>query len=456
MAELRDSIDFGKEDIPKLFKKMLLPTLLGMVFSAVFTITDGIFVGRGVGSNALAAVNFVAPLMLFSMGVGLMFGIGASVVASIHLANGKLKIAKINITQAAIVSSLMLIITSILLYIFGDGYLQMIGCSPTLLPLSKEYLSGFAGFMVCNGFIMMGGFFIRLNGAPQFAMVCSIVSAILNIALDYIFIFPLEMGVFGAALATGIGTTVGVVMMLIYLFNPRHRVHFRRVKLSKKSLQLTLRNVWYMCKLGISSFLGNISIICMIMCGNIVFLREMGDAGVAAYSVVGYITPLILTLFMAIAQSIQPIISYNYGAGDFHRVRKTMVIALGTALVYSIIPALIMLFFSPEITSLFISAEDTAYELCANGLPLYAISLIPVAINLLVIGYYQSVEQAKNANIVMIFRGYIFMIGCYAVVPALWGRTGAWLSTPLAECLTLLVVLAIFLYDRQKKSHSTK
>lgn len=102
---MKDSIDFGSMEIPKLFRKLLIPTVLGMVFSAVFVITDGIFVGQGIGSDALAAVNITAPLFLISTGIGLMFGVGASVVASIHLSQGKLKTARINVTQAVVISS---------------------------------------------------------------------------------------------------------------------------------------------------------------------------------------------------------------------------------------------------------------------------------------------------------------------------------------------------------------
>lgn len=451
MSQLRDSIDFGKEDIVSLFRRMLLPTLMGMIFSAVFTITDGIFVGQGVGSAALAAVNFISPLSLISMGLGLMAGVGGSVVASINLAKGKSRLAKINITQAATVLSLTLVVISIVILIFPDVLISLIGCSDTLAPLAKSYVYGFAGFMVCNGFIMMGGFFVRLGGALTYAMICSIAAAVLNILLDYIFIFPLQMGIFGAGLATGIGTTVGCVMMIIFLSNDSNKVYFVPVKFSKKSLQLTARNIGYMCKLGVSSFLGHLSVACMLVCGNIVFLREMGDDGVAAYSVIGYITPLVLTLYNAIAQATQPIISYNYGIGDMSRVRKILRLAMGSAVLYSVIPAALIIIFAPQIAALFISPTDPAYALTLYGLPLFTITLLPNAINIVSTGYFQSVEQARNANIVTILRGYLFMIGCYATIPLLWGNTGAWLSTPIAEWLSTGVVIVLFLRNRDKK-----
>lgn len=132
---MRDSIDFKNMDIATLFRKLLLPTVLGMIFSALFVITDGIFVGKGIGSDALAAVNIVAPLWLFSTGIGLMFGVGASVVASIHLSHNKPKTARINITQSIVVSSLLLMCTSTLFCLFAPQVVHLLGSSERLKPL---------------------------------------------------------------------------------------------------------------------------------------------------------------------------------------------------------------------------------------------------------------------------------------------------------------------------------
>lgn len=451
MAELRDSIYFGKEDIPSLFKRMLLPTLFGMVFSAMFFITDGIFVGRGVGSNALAAVNFVSPLTLISVGLGLMYGIGSSIVCSIHLASQKLKVARINMTQATVISSLVLVLISSFVLIYPETVLGIFGCDdPNLLALSTEYIRGYGWFMTFNGFIITGGFFVRLNGAPRYAMMCSIVSALLNILLDYVFIFPLGMGIFGAALATGIGTTVGVAMMIIFLLNKKRTVHLVPLKITKKSLALTARNIGYMSKLGISSFLGHFSIAIMIVSGNMVFLRLMGADGVAAYSVIGYISPLVFTLYNAIAQSAQPILSYNFGAGDLGRVRKTLRVAMGTAVVYATVAMILIFIFNPWIISLFIAPGSNAYDLAVDGFPFYAMVLIPCAVNIIAISYFQSVKQATNATIITIMRGYVLMVGCYAVVPRLLGNTGAWLSTPLAETITMCIVILLFVLNARR------
>lgn len=192
-----------------LSRELLIPTVLGMIFSAIFIITDGIFVGKGIGSDALAAVNITAPLFLINTGVALMFGIGASVVASIHLSQGKVKVARINITQAVVVSSLLLIAYAAVILCNVEKIALLLGSSPRLLPLATEYMHWFVPFLVFSALLSSGMFFVRLDGSPNYAMVCNIIPALLNIGLDYLFIFVFKWGMFGAALATSLGYIVG-------------------------------------------------------------------------------------------------------------------------------------------------------------------------------------------------------------------------------------------------------
>ena len=196
---MKDSIDFGSMEIPKLFRKLLIPTVLGMVFSAVFVITDGIFVGKGIGSDALAAVNITAPLFLISTGIGLMFGVGASVVASIHLSQGKQKSARINVTQAVVVSSLFLALLWGAVCMFAPQVAR-------LLPLAVEYMYWFLPFLVFSALLSSGMFFVRLDGSPNYAMLCNAIPAVINIVLDYVFIFIFGWGMRGAALATSLSS----------------------------------------------------------------------------------------------------------------------------------------------------------------------------------------------------------------------------------------------------------
>lgn len=444
---MKDSIDFGSMEIPRLFRKLFIPTVLGMVFSAVFVITDGIFVGKGVGSDALAAVNITAPLFMITTGIGLMFGVGASVVASIHLSQGKRKVAGINITQALLFASLLILLMSALCFYFVAPVGKLLGSSERLLPSVVEYMQWYVPFLVFYLLLNAGMFYIRLDGAPKYAMTCNAVAAISNIVLDYIFIFRLGWGLMGAAFATSIGTTIGGVMTLVYLLHFSKTINLCRIKLSKKSMQLTRRNIGYMVKLGSSAFVSEASIAIMMFLGNYVFIRYLGENGVAAFSIVCYFFPIIFMVYNAISQSAQPIISYNFGQQDKTRVQAALRLSLRIAFVFGICFFTGTLFLNKQIVSLFISPGYEAYSLAVEGIPYFAAGYVFFAINMVGISYYQSIEQAKRATIVTLLRGVVFMLAGFLLLPFLCGVKGIWLAVPFAELLTLLLILGIYAKD---------
>ena len=213
----RDAIDLGTLSVPALFRIYLVPTLLGMLSLCAVTATDGIFVGRGCGSDALAAVNIcIAPTMVM-MGIGLMLGVGASVVASIHMANDNVKAARLNITQslvvATIVVGLFLVISLSRTGLTG----RILGSSDSLIHLVKAYMPWIFGACMFQVWCAIGLFVVRLDGSPKYAMWCNVLPGLMNVVLDYVFIFPLGMGVRGAALATFLSSMAGGIMVLCYL-----------------------------------------------------------------------------------------------------------------------------------------------------------------------------------------------------------------------------------------------
>lgn len=444
---MKDSIDFGSMEIPILFRKLLIPTVLGMVFSALFIITDGIFVGKGIGSDALAAVNITAPLFMITTGIGLMFGIGASIVASIHLSQGKRKIASINITQAIVFSSLTILLMSGVCCYFSESLGRLLGSSERLLPLVVEYMSWYVPFLPFYLLLTAGMFFVRLDGAPNYAMLCNAVAAIINIILDYIFIFEFGWGMMGAAFATSLGTMTGALMIIIYLLYFSRDIGIYHIKLSRKSMLLTVRNVGYMIRLGTSAFISEASIACMMFLGNYVFIRHLGESGVAAFSIVCYFFPIIFMVYNAIAQSAQPIISYNFGQQNKKRISKTVHLALRTALICGIFFFAASLIFNQQIVSLFIDKSYNAYEIAVDGIPYFAIGYLFFALNMVGIGYYQSIERARRATTITLFRGVVFMLIGFLLLPLIWGVRGIWLAVPFAELLTLLMIVGIYAKD---------
>lgn len=446
--EMRDSIDFGSMDISRLFRKLLIPTVLGMVFSAIFVITDGIFVGKGVGSDALAAVNITAPLFMITTGIGLMFGVGASVVASIHLSQGKQKAANINITQAIIVSALLIVVMSVLCCLFLEPVGRLLGSSDRLLPLVMEYMTWYVPFLVFYVVLNAGMFFIRLDGSPNYAMWCNGVAAAINIVLDYVFIFVFGWGLMGAAFATSLGTMFGGILTLLYLARFSKTIRLYRIKLSRKSMQLTARNVGYMTKLGSSAFVSEASIATMMFLGNYVFIRHLGEDGVAAFSIVCYFFPIIFMVYNAIAQSAQPIISYNFGTGAHERVAKAFRLSIRTAFLCGIFFFGMTVLCNREIASLFIDRSYGAYDIAVQGIPYFAVGYLFFALNIVGIGYYQSIERAQRATAITLLRGVVFMLIGFLGLPPLLGVPGIWLAVPLAELLTLLCIFGIYLKDR--------
>lgn len=446
---MKDSIDFATMNVTTLFRKLLVPTLLGMIFSAVFIITDGIFVGKGIGSDALAAVNITAPLFLINTGVALMFGIGASVVASIHLSQGKVKVARINITQAVVVSSLLLLGYAGAIMLEVEQVAHWLGSSERLLPLAVEYMRWFVPFLPFSALLSSGLFFVRLDGSPNYAMICNIVAAVINMALDYIFIMLLQMGMFGAALATSLGYIVGALMILGYLLQRRRVLHLCRVKTTLKSLKLTVRNVGYMCRLGLSTFLCEAAVATMMFVGNYVFIRYIGEDGVAAYSIACYFFPIVFMVYNAIAQSAQPILSYNFGAGRPDRVKTAFQLSLITAIGCGVLVFVLTALFSHQVVSMFVDRNTPAYDIAVKGLPLFASGFVCFGINMVSIGYFQSVKRDRPAMYVTILRGFIFILLCFWLLPIMLGVAGIWLAVPMAEFLTFLFVLTIYCRGRK-------
>lgn len=239
----RDAIDLGTVRVSTLFRRLFVPTLLGMLSISAVTVADGMFVGHGVGSDGIAAINIYVPLLMLAQGVGLMAGVGSSVVASIHLARGKVRAARLNVTQALWFVTLLTLLLVGAVMLWPDATARMLGASERLLPLVRDYLLWFSPGLLFQMWTAVGLFVIRLDGAPRVAMWCSVLSAVLNVVLDWWFIFPLGWGVRGAAFATAISVAAGGVVAVGYLLFRARMLRLCRVKWSRKSLRLSWRNI---------------------------------------------------------------------------------------------------------------------------------------------------------------------------------------------------------------------
>ena len=437
----KNIIDFGRARIEPLFHSIFFPTLLSMVFASIYTVADGIFVGQGVGSDALAAVNIVSPVFLITTGIALMFGVGVSVAASIHLSQKNNQAASTIVTQAFTVAMLMMTIVAIAIYVFRIPFLKMLGCTDVLMPMALDYLVWILPGCVCTVCQVIGTFVIRIDGSPKFAASLEVVPGILNIFLDWLFVFPMQMGVAGSARASTLSCALAAVMVSGYMFFRSKNIHLCGLELNMDNLRLTARNTFSMVRNGFSSMLGELAMSMILLAGNAVFIRELGEDGVAAFSVACFLYPIVFMVNNAVAQSAQPIISFNYGAGNSRRVRKAFRISMRVAAICGLLATAFLILGAKPLVSMFLHEGTRPYEIATAGLPLFATSAIFFALNVCTIGYYQAVEQNMRATVYVLLRGFAFLIPAFILLPMLIIPQGLWLAVPASELLTFVVIL---------------
>jgi len=439
----RDAIDFASEDIGVLFRKMFFPTLLGMVSMVLLNLADGAFIGHGAGTESLAAVNIAVPIFDLMAGIGLMFGIGSSVIASVHLSKENVKAARINATQGLIGSFLLTSILSLLMLTHLAGTCRLFGSNEELIPLASSYLKWIAiafPFCVLGN---VGSFIVRLDGSPKYAMGCTIGAALLNILLDWLFIFPLHKGLEGAAIATSISFSLCAAGILYYLFFRAKTLRLYPLRLTLKSIVLTLRNLWYQMKAGFSAMVSQFSISFMVIIGNIVFIKYLGNDGVAAYAVICYLLPIINMMANAIVMSTQPIMSFAYGINNEKRLRESRRMAFRVGIAIGGILSAVMVFLPEYLTMIFIRPEETAYKICCNGMRYFGIASLLYTVNQVFIGCLQSVERNTFATVYSLLRGFALLTPPFLFLPTLLGIPGIWLAIPTAEGVTLALMLII-------------
>lgn len=446
-----EKLDFGHGKIGSLFRAMFFPTLVGMFFNSALNICDGMFVGHGVGPDALAAVNIVAPLFLVCVGIGLMFGIGASVVGSIRLSGNDVAGAGGVMTRAYLAGGILFGLIIVVCALMPRQVLYLFGCSGRLEPYAIDYLIWLLPGLLFLYLQCVGMMLIRLDGSPKYAMTVQIVAAVCNIFLDWLMVYPLDLGIAGAAIATAFSCIVAGLMVLYYFLKRSNKLKFTRLTITYEAFRSGMRSVSYMAKIGLATFISELAIGLTMVTGNYVFLERLGEAGVAAFSVGCYLFPLLFSISNAVAQSAQPIISFNYGASNHERVARTLKIALTTAVGCGLIALVAFITGSPALAGVFLPSDSEAFRLAVDGLPVFGLCTVFFAINITFIGYYQSIECAALSTFYTILRGVVFVVPAFVFLPCLVGIPGLWGAIPTAEILTSIVIVAVFVLSAYRR-----
>lgn len=416
--------------------------------SAVTTI-DGIFVGHGIGSDGIAAVNLCIPLLMVLTGIGLMVGMGSSVISSIYLSKGNVKMARASVTQALLLVTLVAACIVGFILSFPETSARLLGSSDHLLPLVTDYLIWFSPSLLMELWITVAMFALRLDGAPKLAMWSSFIAAGTNVILDWLFIFPFGWGVMGAAFATTLSCVSGAAVAIGYLLFFAKDMRLHRLRGGRNGISFFFRNMALQCKIGSSALLGEATMAVLMFVGNHVFMRYWGDDGVGAFGVSCYYLPFVFMTGNAIAQSAQPIISYNFGIGCRERVHQALRMSLETAAVYGLFATMAFAIMPRLLVGLFLPPDVTAARIAIEGFPYYGTAFVFFIFNLSAIGYFQSVERVKPATVFALLRGFIFLIPCFILLPSIMGPTGIWLALPASEILTTIAICATYLFTHR-------
>jgi len=452
MKKKNDStIDLGQQSVGRLFRSYFVPTLLGMLSLSAVTALDGVFVGHGIGSDGIAAVNICIPLLMLFTGVGLMAGAGASVSASILMSRGKLKAARINVTQAVLFVSLISIVPIVLMYIWPTATARLLGSSEHLAPMVREYMLWFLPQLLLQMLCSLCLFLIRLDGRPKLAGGLNVAEALMSVVFDWLFIIHLRWGMMGAAFSPTLALLIGALVGVAYLVFFAKNVRLCRVKWRTRDLRIAAKNLATQCKIGSSALLTEATLAMLMLVGNWVFATHLGDNGVGAFGIACYYIPFVFMVGNAVAQSAQPIISYNFGLGSSARVHATERIALTTSVGCGLVVTLLFSLCPHWLVSLFINTSNPAAQLAINGFPLFSVAFVFFIVNLCAIGYYQSVERLRPATAFALLRGFILLVPSFFLLPHALGTAGIWLALALSELTTTLLLIAYFLYVRKRE-----
>ncbi len=450
-------LDLGKDNINKLLLSFALPCVISMLINSIYNIVDQIFIGKGVGTLGNAATNVIFPLVIIFNAVAGLIGNGAAANLSLKLGEGKKEEGGKIIGSSVTISFILALILSVLSYIFLPKLVYMFGCTNSVYKYAIDYgriiILG-APFMIIYSSLSQ---LIRADGSPKYSMILLVIGAIINIILDPIFIFVFHLGVKGGAIATVIGQVVSFIMAIFYLKK------VKSVKLNKSSFFID-RSILRTLGLGLSSFITQGTVLALfIFMNNMmtkygVYTKYGADIPLSVYGVISKINSLFISTILGISIGAQPIIGYNYGAGNYKRVKETLRKVLIINCVVGICFNIIFFLFPESIVSIFISKTDSNYKLflefavviCHSFLLLMGINFLEMTTSIVV----QSLGNVKKATMVSFIRQIILFIplACILCITFNKGIYGVLNAGPIADSITFIIAIFVLKSEYKKLS----
>ncbi|MFC0302539.1 MATE family efflux transporter [Virgibacillus soli] len=418
------------------FFQYFIPTLFGMMLMSINIVIDGIFVGNGVGAVALASVNIAVPVFSIIISIALLIGVGGGTMYAMALGEGNQKRAHKLFTISIVIVTAITLIISFICYLNLERLAYIFGANSETFGYVEDYMIVLLGFSIIIALESTISIFVRNDGAPTLAMVGLVASAIMNIMLNYWFIFILDLKVTGAALATVLATLIGLLILCLQLFRKNTNLRFIKFTWSPQEIKR-------ISFIGFPSFLSEVGMGIFVMGYNIAMAYYVGTNGLAAFSVINYLHTFMFLAFIGIGSSIQPMISFYYGAKKFKQIKETVKIAEVTGLGLGILFILIGWFGADYLVAIFGVDSTEITALATKGIKLFFLGYLFMGINFIYMTYFQSIGYVRPSIGITVFRGYILLIGMLLILPYYFGITGIWLALPIAEAI-VAVVLIIF------------
>ncbi len=437
----------GKAPILKLVLQFSIPTITAMIVNAIYNVVDRIFVGHFVGEDALGGLTVAFPIMIVAFAIGALFAVGGATLVSIKLGEHNTEEANRyygNMSVLLVISGLAM---TILGQIFMPSLLKLVGATEANLPYALSYMRIITAgvvFQLCS-FAM--SVMIRTEGKPVYSMVSQIVSAVTNIVLDYLFIGPLNMGVAGAALATILGQLVGFGLLFHYFFISKKSL----LKLTKENVKLRFSLIRKIAVIGSSSFIINLGTGISASFTNVALKQHGGDAAITSYGAINSLVTLVLMPIIGILQGVAPIMGFNYGMRQLHRVWRTLWTGIAFGSVFAVIMFTLMEIFPEAAASLFLDPASPTMKLCAAGLRLQILFLPILSISVLSTAYFQSTAQGGKSLFISFMRQVLTVV-MVLTLPYLWQLDGVWLAVPVAEATMIFVSLIMLFADWSKRA----
>lgn len=428
--------------------KFTLPTIVMMIFTSIYGVADGIFVSNCVGADAFAAVNLIMPAIMILGTIGFMMGTGGSALVSKTIGEGDKEKANRYFSMLIYLLVIIGFILTILGVILVEPMAKLLGADENMLQDCVVYGRTLLAFLI--PFCLQNAFqsFLIVAEKPTFGLVISIVSGVGNMLLDFLFMYVLKMGVFGAALATGISQSIGVIIPVVYFITKRnHILQFTRTKFEIKPIIQTFFN-------GSSEMLTNLSTSLVNILFNAQLMKYAGSNGVVAYGIIMYAGYIFLGVYMGYALGVAPIVGYNFGAENKEELKsllKKSIILISTT---SVIMTGLAEILSKLLASVFVSYDENLLNMTTNAIRLFSMSYLISGLNIFASSFFTALNNGFVSAAISFFRTLVFQIAMIYILPLILGINGLWLAVVFAEILALIVSVTFFIKNRKKYQYA--